>query len=107
MSVETNSGFNERRSEARSKAQGDVKLWAEGFASGTAQGQLVDVSPHGFRAQHSLQGLTNGQFVQFEYPGSAGRARVIWTHIAGEHVESGFMIESLDRSVPISLKPTA
>ena len=28
----------------------------------------------------------------FEHSGASGRARVAWTHITGDHVQSGFYI---------------
>lgn len=57
------------------------------------RGQLLDRSANGFRAEHRSPGLTCGQVVEFRLPASVtGRARVVWTRIAGEHVESGFFI---------------
>ena len=90
MSLEPGSRFQERRTESRSAANGSVKLRPDGFA-GTAEALLLDRSAHGFRARHAFKSLTNGQFVDFEHDGGAGRARVIWTRIAGDQVESGFL----------------
>jgi len=91
MSRKPDPGFQERRTEGRSVACGSVKLRPDGFA-GTAQALLLDQSAHGFRARHGFKGLTNGQIVDFEHDGAAGRARVVWTRIAGDQVESGFLL---------------
>jgi hypothetical protein len=99
MSPEKKAQFEERRAEARRKVNGAVKLWPEGFHSGTARGRLLDRSPQRFRVRHNLAALSNGQFVHFELSGIAGRARVIWSRIAGGHVESGLLI--VDRELPV------
>jgi hypothetical protein len=54
------------------------------------KGDLLDVSAHGFRAVHHCRSLTSGQILTFEHAHDRGRARVVWTRIAGERVESGF-----------------
>jgi len=87
----------EKRQEARDVSAGNLSLV---FADTNAmsgirevQGHLVDRSARGFRVLHEFPGLTCGQMVQFSLPGSsAGRARVVWTHIAAGRVESGFLI---------------
>jgi hypothetical protein len=60
----------------------------------TVEGRLVDTSESGFRAAHGHAGLTAGQVVRFELPGRSGRARVAWTRVAGQEVESGFFVLS-------------
>jgi cold shock CspA family protein len=55
-------------------------------------GHLVDIANRGFRARHKARGLEPGQQVEFEIAGFPGRARVVWTRIVGERVESGFLI---------------
>jgi hypothetical protein len=69
-------------------ASGPVRL--EGAA--TVNGVLADTSAGGFRAQHNCPGLTPGQCVNFEYGRVSGRARVVWTRITPDRVESGFLI---------------
>ena len=56
------------------------------------EGKLVDVSANGFRMAHHCSELTTGQFVQFSHVLARGRARVVWTRIASDSVESGFVI---------------
>jgi len=53
-------------------------------------GVLLDTSSHGFRALHNCRTLAAGQVVSFEHSGGSGRARVVWTRIEGDQVQSGF-----------------
>jgi hypothetical protein len=55
-------------------------------------GILLDASPHGFRALHNCPTLVAGHNVLFEHSGQKGRARVVWTRIDGDQVQSGFYI---------------
>jgi hypothetical protein len=82
---------DERRAETRRPADGGVKLWLNGSAL-TVPGHLVDIARSGFRARHRLPALCPGHTVEFEFAGVRGRARVVWTRILGEHIESGFLI---------------
>jgi hypothetical protein len=60
------------------------------------EGHLVDIAASGFRARHSCQSLTSGQDVSFARRGARGRARVMWTRISGDTVESGFLVLPAD-----------
>jgi hypothetical protein len=82
----------ERRRQQRIPASGQVRLQCEDLLSVAFQGTLVDLSAGGFRAVHQCRGLSPGQFVRFAHPTASGRARVVWNRIAGEQVESGFLI---------------
>jgi hypothetical protein len=87
----------EQRREPRDTGKGDISLvFADTNAtSGVREvyGRLIDHSARGFRAVHEFRGLTCGQMVQFRAPASSeGRARVVWTRIAGGRVETGFFI---------------
>ncbi|HYW45242.1 MAG TPA: hypothetical protein VE959_20430 [Bryobacteraceae bacterium] len=95
----------DRRSEPRRMARGQVSLWPEGFSNATAPGRLLDSSRAGFRAQHGLKGLGPGQFVHFEHGDWEGRARVVWTRILDDHVESGFLILTRARTAARSRQP--
>ena len=88
----------ERRAEPRRMARGKVNLWPEGFSNATAPGRLLDSSRSGFRAQHGLKGLGPGQCVHFEHGNLEGRARVVWTRILDDRIESGFLILSRTRT---------
>jgi len=92
MSSETQRPGSERRAEPRRAANGAVTLRPEGLQPSSLSGQLLDVSNHGFRAEHALQALVAGTIVGFTYGGAEGRARVVWTRIMGSHVESGFLV---------------
>jgi hypothetical protein len=55
-------------------------------------GKVLDRSAGGFRAEHDCSQLTCGQIVEFRLMASRGLARVVWTRILGDRVESGFLI---------------
>ena len=55
-------------------------------------GELVDVSPSGFRMVHANQSLQSGQLVNFSHGFAAGTARVMWNRIMDERVQTGFRI---------------
>ena len=92
MPSETHSKPSDRRAEPRLPATGQVKLRPKGFAAANVPGQMMDINSSGFRARHSFQTLGSGHIVDFDYGGLQGRARVVWTRILGDQVESGFMI---------------
>lgn len=85
--------WQEKRREDRRAASGPVKLVLhESLEPLIVQGSLLDISAHGFRAAHSFSGLTCGQDVVFEHEGRQGRARVAWTRVTQDGVESGFFV---------------
>jgi hypothetical protein len=92
MPIKANANVVERRTELRHDAEGEIKFWPEALAFRTIPGRLADLSGEGFRARHGCQELGPGQFVRFQHAGAEGRARVVWTRIVGERVESGFRI---------------
>ena len=86
----------EQRREPR-RAAGDEVLFLFGASlpdthDGTVRATLLDRSANGFRAQHDCAQLTCGQLVKFRLAKSKGLARVVWTRILGDRVESGFLI---------------
>jgi hypothetical protein len=54
--------------------------------------RMLDQSRSGFRARHNCPSLVSGQIVRFTRGNACGRARVVWTRIFGDCVESGFHI---------------
>jgi hypothetical protein len=82
----------ERRAETRAAAHGSVRLRGDGLLETRVEGRLLDTSAHGFRAVHDCPTMASGQIVNFEHSGAAGRARVMWTRIHGEQVQSGFYV---------------
>ena len=89
--------LDERRVEPRLRAEGSVTLRLPGVVPANIPGHLVDTASTGFRACHGARNLVSGQIVEFDFEGAHGRARVAWTRILGEEVESGFLI--LTRSI--------
>ena len=81
----------ERREEARQRASGLVHLELEETGV-SCEGQLVDVSPSGFRARTGAVVLQTGQHVRFRHSGMSGEARVAWTRATVDLCESGFHI---------------
>ena len=82
----------ERRGASRFRTKGHVKLWWPAQGAEPIWGKLVDTSRTGFRASHNCLGLGAGQTVGFELSGSQGLARVVWTRVLGDRVESGFAL---------------
>jgi len=83
---------SDRRAEPRRPASGNVKIRPDGLPAISIPGEMVDINSSGFRARHSHQPLGSGHIVQFAYGSVKGRARVVWTRILSDHVESGFLI---------------
>jgi len=86
----------ERRRKPRYPASGLVTLWPEGLASAPVAGQILDISGTGFRAAHGFQSLVAGHIVAFAHGNISGHARVAWTRITGQQVQSGFIILGAD-----------
>lgn len=82
----------ERRREKRRPIAGPVCLIPEEPLARAVNGALLDDSEHGFRATHDEPTLRPGHCVRFEHASGAGRARVVWTRIFGERIESGFLV---------------
>jgi hypothetical protein len=87
-----NPSVAEHRRETRHLGHGNVLVRFEGHGSRVIQGRLVDVSAGGFRMAHDCSALTAGQYVAFAHVQAKGRARVVWTRILDESVESGFVL---------------
>jgi len=82
----------EQRRETRRRGHGSVLVRSESPGSHDIQGRLVDVSASGFRMAHDCSALTAGQYVAFTHVEAKGRARVVWTRILADSVESGFVL---------------
>jgi hypothetical protein len=82
----------DRRRTPRQQAKGVVFLTLRDSDSSEIPGFLLDVSASGFRAAHRFKELCSGQEVVFSHDGGAGVARVVWTRILGQTVESGFLV---------------
>jgi hypothetical protein len=87
-----NVSTSDKRREARYPGRGGVLVRSENPGVPLIQGKLLDVSASGFRMVHDCAALTAGQFVEFSHVEAKGRARVVWTRILAETVESGFVL---------------
>jgi hypothetical protein len=85
-------GPHERRKKPRQMAKGVIVFNLRQADSSNILGFLLDVSFSGFRAAHRFKELSPGQEIAFRYGVTAGLARVIWTRIMDESVESGFLV---------------
>ncbi|MBZ5636230.1 MAG: PilZ domain-containing protein [Acidobacteriia bacterium] len=82
----------EQRKEPRQPAEGPVLVRFADPQPEEILGQLMDVSPSGFRMAHANQSLQSGQVVDFSHSLAAGAARVMWNRITDQRVETGFLI---------------
>src|SRR5712691_8897081 len=83
----------ERRTEPRRKAEGLVFLTAR--TSGTPalviSAFLMNLSESGFCASYTSKELSPGREVAFCHDGGLGVAKVVWTRVLGQEVQSGFV----------------
>jgi hypothetical protein len=82
----------ERRSEIRSPATGAVTLSFADPLPVTLSGQLLDISAGGFRAAHGCPAIRTGMSIEFSHAAASGKARVAWNRIAGNTIETGFVL---------------
>lgn len=87
----------QQRGELRQAGEGAISLLLGdiGTKAGPSEvrGRLVDQSANGFRVEHTFAGLSCGQMVRCRFDDSSPRtARVVWTRVHGERVESGFFV---------------
>jgi hypothetical protein len=87
-----NIAIHEKRQEIRQPAEGPVLVNFSNPQPMEILGELVDVSPSGFRMAHANQSLQSGQLVGFSHGFAIGTARVMWNRIMDHSVETGFRI---------------
>ena len=87
-----NIAIHEKRRETRQPAEGPVLVNFANPQPMEILGELVDVSPSGFRMAHANQSLHSGQLVGFSHGLAIGTARVMWNRIMDHRVETGFRI---------------
>lgn len=85
-------GYTERRREPRVPAQGAVELIIEDPIPRRVEGELMDYSMSGFRAQHHDAGISSGTLVRFRHERAEGEAKVVWVRILPSRIESGFLV---------------
>ena len=82
----------DRRGEARFHATGEVRLVIGGPQSLSIPARILDVSQHGIRVEHMYAALTSGRLIQVDSGSSQFTARVVWTRIKNDGVESGLYL---------------
>lgn len=82
----------EKRRESRRSADGVAQVEFSNPQPVKIQGQLMDVSPSGFRMAHGYTSLATGQVVDFSHSETSGCARVMWNRILDQRVETGFLV---------------
>jgi len=87
-----NVAIHEKRTEIRQPAEGPVLVNFSNPQPMEILGELMDVSPSGFRMAHANQSLQSGQMVGFSHGLAMGTARVMWNRILDHRVETGFRI---------------
>jgi hypothetical protein len=87
-----NVAIHEKRREMRQPAEGPVLVRFADPQPLEVLGQLMDVSPSGFRMSHANQALHSGLMVEFSHSLAVGAARVMWNRIVDQRVETGFLI---------------
>ena len=83
---------DDRRSEPRFPATGEVRLIIGGPQPLSIPGRILDVSQHGMRVEHMYPALASGMMLQIESGSSQFTARVVWNRIKNDGVESGFFL---------------
>jgi len=87
-----NVAIHEKRREIRQPAEGPVLVSFSDPQRMEILGDLMDLSPSGFRMAHANQSLQSGQLVEFSHSLAIGVARVMWNRIMDHRVETGFRI---------------
>ena len=84
---------DERRRNPRRAAHGvmTLNILKSDLRSAPIHAFFLDLSASGFRASHTAPELCSGQEVAFCRGTGEGMARVVWTRIVGQSVESGFL----------------
>ena len=85
-------GTDDRRTEPRFPASGEVRLVINNPQSLAIPGRILDVSQHGMRIEHMYAALTSGTILQIDSGTTQCTARVIWNRIKDDGVESGFYL---------------
>ena len=81
----------DHRREPRFVCRGDVRITVESPRR-EVDGDLVDISNHGFRTSYLGEALKCGTEIYFSHRFFRGRAKVMWSREEDDHNESGFMV---------------
>jgi hypothetical protein len=81
----------DRRREARQAAKGKVVVRLD-HGKTVIRGEMLDVSPSGFRIRYQGHALPAGSDVDISYPWGEVRASIVWVHSEDDWTDVGFMI---------------
>lgn len=84
--------MKDRRREPRESAPSEVLLYVEQPLACRIPACLLDSTARGFRASHHFAALSTGQEIRYRNQHRQGRARVVWTRVLPDHVETGFVL---------------
>jgi hypothetical protein len=76
----------------RTISAGTVSLHLNGPVELVVQGELKDVSLHGFRVRHDNYPIKPGTAVDVSYSWGRVKARIVWTRQLGTQIDSGFLL---------------
>jgi hypothetical protein len=93
---EADTAYDDRRSEPRVAAAGEVRLSDPVSGAERLRGEILDLSWSGFRLAHRDAMLPRGEEFLFESLYGSGRARVVWNRVSQGAVESGFFVVERD-----------
>jgi hypothetical protein len=79
----------DRRMEPRFEVSGEVRLIVNHLY---VPGRLLNLSDHGMRVEHMYSALTSGQVLQVQVQGQVRTAKVVWSRIREEGVQTGFYL---------------
>ena len=82
----------ERRREGRTIVSGRVEIVLDIGLPLTVEGELIDLSSHGFRAAHNHHTFEPGDQVSFHHDSASGQAKVMWNRVTSGRVETGFLV---------------
>ena len=83
---------DDRRTEPRYKATGEVRLLIGGPQAISIPGRILDISQHGMRVEHMYSALASGSLLQVEAGSTQYTARVVWNRIKDDGVETGLYL---------------
>jgi PilZ domain len=81
----------DRRREERKPATGEVSVRLD-YGTRVIRGELVDISPNGFRIRYPGALLKTGIEADITYPWGYVKARIMWVRQTGEICEAGFLV---------------
>jgi hypothetical protein len=81
----------ERRASRRISADGQIAFERTDLPGLVLEGSLMELSGEGFRFSHTEKDLRSGERILAAFPWARVEAKVIWTLMVGDRIESGCM----------------